>query len=126
MIQAAVVRAVYVMNTKMYVGNLAFEATELDVRELFSEHGAVNEVAIVMDRETQRPRGFAFVTMNTREGMEAAIREADGKNWNGRVLTVNEARPREERPAYSGGGGGGGGGGYRSGGGNGGGKSKRW
>lgn len=107
------------MNTKMYVGNLAFEATEAEIRELFSEHGPVNEVVVVMDRETQRPRGFAFVTMNTVAGMEEAIRRVDGKNWNGRVLTVNEARPREERPAYSGNGGGNGGGGK-------GGKSKRW
>ena len=98
------------MNTKMYVGNLTFEATEAEVRELFSEHGPVNEVAMVMDRETNRPRGFAFVTMNTKEGMDNAIKSLDGKNWNGRALTVNEARPREERPAYSGGGGGGGGG----------------
>jgi RNA recognition motif-containing protein len=112
------------MNTKMYVGNLSFEATELEVRELFSEFGPVNEIAIVMDRATGRPRGFAFVTMNTVEGMQAAIRGIDGKNCNGRVLTVNEARPREERPAYSGGGGGGGGGYRQSGGG--GGKSKRW
>jgi RNA recognition motif-containing protein len=105
------------MNTKMYVGNLSFEATEMEVRELFSEHGAVNEIAIVMDRDTGRSRGFAFVTMNTSEGMQSAIRAVDGMNWNGRVLNVNEARPREERPAYSGGGGGGG----RKGG-----QSKRW
>ena len=98
------------MNTKMYVGNLTFEASEAEVRELFSEHGPVNEVAIVMDRETNRPRGFAFVTMNTKEGMDNAIRQLDGKTWNGRALTVNEARPREERPAHSGGGGGGRGG----------------
>ena len=86
----------------MFVGNLPFEATELDLRDLFSEFGQVNEVAIVMDRETQRPRGFAFVTMDTTEGMEAAIRGNDGKNWNGRPMAVNEARPREERPAFSG------------------------
>lgn len=90
----------------MYVGNLTFESTEAEIRELFSEHGAVNEVAVVMDRETQRPRGFAFVTMNTKEGMDTAIKQLDGKSWLGRALTVNEARPREERPAYSGGGGG--------------------
>jgi cold-inducible RNA-binding protein len=94
------------MNTKMYVGNLTFEATEAEVRALFAEHGPVNEVALVMDRETNRPRGFAFVTMNTKEGMDKAIKSLDGKTWNGRALTVNEARPREERPAYSGGGGG--------------------
>jgi RNA recognition motif-containing protein len=93
------------MNTKMYVGNLTFEATEAEVRALFSEHGQVNEVALVMDRDTNRPRGFAFVTMNTKEGMDKAIQSLDGKNWNGRALTVNEARPREERPAYAGGGG---------------------
>lgn len=98
------------MNTKMYVGNLSFEVTEAEVRDLFSEHGPVNEVALVMDRETNRPRGFAFVTMNTKEGMDNAIRALDGKAMNGRPLTVNEARPREERPAYAGGGGGGKGG----------------
>ncbi len=93
----------------MYVGNLTFDATEAEVRELFSEHGPVNEVALVMDRETNRPRGFGFVTMNTKEGMDAAIKALNGKAWNGRPLTVNEARPREERPAYAGGGGGRGG-----------------
>jgi RNA recognition motif-containing protein len=102
----AVARKSHVMNTKMYVGNLTFEATEAEIRELFSEHGPVNEVAVVMDRETQRPRGFAFVTMNTKEGMDNAIKQLDGKSWNGRALTVNEARPREERPAFGGGGGG--------------------
>ena len=110
------------MNTKMYVGNLAFEATEAEVRALFSEHGPVNEVALVMDRDTNRPRGFAFVTMGTKEAMEKAIQSLDGKSWNGRPLTVNEARPREERPAYSGGGGGGGGGNRKGGGGGG----NRW
>jgi RNA recognition motif-containing protein len=99
------------MNTKMYVGNLTFDATEAEIRELFSEHGQVNEVAVVMDRETQRPRGFAFVTMNSKEGMDTAINKVNGLTWNGRALTVNEARPREERPAYSGGGGRGGKGG---------------
>lgn len=98
------------MESKMYVGNLTFEATEAEIRDLFSEHGPVNEVAVVMDRETNRPRGFAFVTMNTKEGMDNAIKNLDGKAWNGRPLTVNEARPREARPAYSGGGGGGRGG----------------
>jgi len=106
----------------MYVGNLTFQATESEVRDLFSEHGPVSEVAMVMDRETNRPRGFAFVTMSTKEGMDNAIKQLDGKTWNGRPLTVNEARPREERPAGGGGGGGGGRGdrGDRNGGG------KRW
>lgn len=112
------------MNTKMYVGNLPFDSTEADLRDLFSAHGAVTEVAVVMDRDSGRPRGFAFVTMADKEGMEAAIRELDGKDFNGRPLNVNEARPRENRPSYGGGGGGGGGyrgggGGYRGGGGGG-------
>jgi len=97
------------MNTKMYVGNLSFDATEADLRDLFSQHGTVTEASLVMDRETGRPRGFAFVSMDSKEGMEAAIRELHGKDFLGRPLTVNEARPREERPAYGGGGGGGGG-----------------
>ena len=107
------------MNTKMYVGNLPFETTESELRDLFGEHGEVDEVAVVMDRETGRPRGFAFVTMNDKESMDNAIRELDGQDYNGRALTVNEARPREERPSY--GGGRGGGGGYGGGGGGGGG-----
>ena len=104
----------------MYVGNLSFDATELDIRELFSQFGDVTEVAMIMDRDSGRPRGFCFVTMGTREAMEAATKELDGKEWMGRPLAVNEARPREERPAYSGGGGGGGRGGYGGGGGGGG------
>ena len=113
----------------MYVGNLPFSAGEEELREAFGEFGPVSEVNLVMDRETGRPRGFAFVTMGSKEGMEAAIRGLDGKDFGGRNLTVNEARPREERPSFGGGGGGdrrgGGGGGYggdRRGGGGGGGK----
>ena len=106
------------INTKMYVGNLSFDATELDIRELFGQFGDVTEVAIITDRESGRPRGFCFVSMGSREGMEAAVKELDGKSWMGRPLAVNEARPREERPAYSGGGGGGRGG-YGGGGGGG-------
>ena len=104
-----------IMNTKMYVGNLPFESTEDEIREAFAAHGPVEEVAVVMDRDTGRPRGFAFVTMSEREGMEAAISALDGQDFNGRTLTVNEARPRENRGG--GGGYGGGGGGYRGGGG---------
>lgn len=112
----------------MYVGNLPFSVTEDELRDAFSEHGAVNEVAVVMDRDTGRPRGFAFVTMNDSDGMEAAIRELDGKDFGGRSLTVNEARPRENRGGGGGGGGyRGGGGGDRRGGGGGGGRSNdRW
>jgi RNA recognition motif-containing protein len=108
------------MSTKLYIGNLSFDATENDLRDLLGAHGPVNEINIVMDRETGRARGFAFATMNTEEGAKAAIAGLNGKDWKGRALTVNEARPREER---SGGGGGGGRGGYggRGGGGGGGG-----
>jgi RNA recognition motif-containing protein len=106
------------MSNKMYVGNLPFSVEESDLRDAFAQFGAVTEVNLVMDRETGRPRGFAFVTMETKEGMEAAIKGQDGKDLAGRCLTVNEARPREERPAYGGsdrrGGGGGGKSGYDS------------
>ncbi len=107
------------MNTKLFVGNLSFDTTELDLQDLFAAAGPVTEVNIVTDRTTGRPRGFAFVTMATAEGAQAAIQQLGGKNVNGRDLTVNEARPREER---SGGGGGGGGRGYGGGGGGGGGR----
>jgi cold-inducible RNA-binding protein len=116
------------MSNKMYVGNLPFSASEDELRDAFGQFGPVAEVSLVMDRETGRPRGFAFVSMESKEGMEAAIRGLDGQDFGGRNLTVNEARPREERPSYGGGGGdrrGGGGGGYggdRRGGGGGGGK----
>ena len=110
------------MNTKMYVGNLSFDATERDIRELFEQHGQVTEVSLPMDRVSGRPRGFAFVTMDSGDAMNAAIRDLNGKDWQGRALTINEARPREDRPAYSGGGGGGGRGNYGGGGGGGGGR----
>jgi RNA recognition motif-containing protein len=114
---------------KMYVGNLSFDASEADLRELFSQFGPVTEAALVMDRMTGRPRGFAFVTMATKEAMDAAIHELNNKDFMGRPLAVNEARPKEDRP-FGGGGGGsrggyGGGGGGRSGGGGGGGDWKR-
>jgi RNA recognition motif-containing protein len=94
------------MSTKLYVGNLPFDITEDDLRTMLSAHGPVNEIAVVMDKFTGRARGFAFATMNTQEGASAAILALNGKDWKGRALTVNEARPREER---SGGGGYGGG-----------------
>jgi cold-inducible RNA-binding protein len=96
------------MNTKLYVGNLSFDITENDLRDMMAQHGPVNEVSVIMDKVTGRARGFAFVTMNTQEGATAAITALNGKDFQGRALTVNEARPREERPA----GGGGGRGGY--------------
>ena len=85
------------MSTKLYVGNLAFDITEADLREMLSPHGPVDEIAVVMDKITGRPRGFAFATMNTAEGAKAAILALNGKDWKGRALTVNEARPRPER-----------------------------
>ena len=108
------------MSTKLFVGNLSFNATENQLQDMFAEHGTVLEVDLIMDRFSGRPRGFAFVTMETKEGADAASRALNGKDLDGRALTVNEARPREERSRS--GGGGGGGGGYGGGGGGGGGR----
>ncbi len=106
--------------TRIYVGNLPFSASEDDVRSLFTEYGSVEDVSLVSDRETGRPRGFGFVEMDN-QGANAAIQALDGLEYGGRNLRVNEARPREERPPRRDGGGyGGGGGGGRSGGGGGG------
>ncbi|MGJ8639173.1 MAG: RNA recognition motif domain-containing protein [Opitutaceae bacterium] len=103
------------MNTKMYVGNLSYDANDGEIRELFEAHGTVSDVFIVKDRESGRPRGFAFVSMGTPEEMNAAIEGLNGEEFMGRNLTINEARPREERPQGGGGGYGGGGGGGRGG-----------
>jgi RNA recognition motif-containing protein len=109
---------------KLYVGNLSFDTTENDLQDQFSQYGKVVEAALVMDRESGRSRGFAFVTMGSAAEGEAAINALGGKDFQGRALTVNEARPREDRPQGGGGrsfgggnGGGGNGGGGRSGGG---------
>jgi len=103
---------------KMYVGNLAFSTTKETLESLFGAHGAVTDIHLPSDRETGRPRGFAFVTMDSRGAMESAIKELDGKNVDGRAIKVNEAQPREERGGGGyGGGGGGGRGGYGGGGG---------
>ncbi len=83
---------------KLYVGNLSWETTENDLQDLFEKHGAVSEVALMMDRTTGRSRGFAFVTMNDATQGNAAMAAFNGKDVQGRTLTVNEARPREERP----------------------------
>ena len=107
------------MSKNLYVGNLAWSATEDDLRQLFGQFGSVTKAQIMMDRETGRSRGFAFVEMS--DGADAAIAALNMKDFQGRPLTVNEARPREERPRSGGGGGyGGGGGGGRRGGGGGG------
>ncbi len=86
------------MNSRMYVGNLPFKATQEEITDLFAAHGEVQEVFLATDRETGRPRGFGFVTMGTKEEMEAAVKALDGHQMEGRPLKVNEARPREERP----------------------------
>lgn len=99
------------MNTKMYVGNLSFNATEQDLRDLFGSHGEVTEVFIPTDRESGRPRGFAFVTMESTDAMNDAIEALNGNEFQGRALVVNEAKPQSN--TGGGGYGGGGGGGYR-------------
>ncbi|HRQ72397.1 MAG TPA: RNA-binding protein [Phycisphaerales bacterium] len=103
---------------KLYVGNLSFSTTEDRLREMFEEHGQVASATLVMDRDTGRPRGFGFVEFNNDDEARAAINALNGKNIDGRDLTVNEAKPRENRGG--GGGGGGGRGGYGGGGGRGG------
>ena len=109
------------MGTRLYVGNLNFNTTGDDLREYFSQAGEVESASVVEDRETGRSRGFGFVEMATQEGATAAIEQFNGKDYQGRPLTVNEARPRAEgggggRGGYGGGGGRGGGGGYGGGG----------
>ena len=94
---------------KLYVGNLPFSATEDEITSLFGEHGTVESVSLVSDRETGRPRGFGFVEMDD-DGATAAISALDGKDMGGRSLRVNEARPRREGGGGGGFGGGGGGG----------------
>jgi RNA recognition motif-containing protein len=117
------------MGTKLYVGNLSFNTTENELQELFAQAGTVQEVSLMQDKFTGKSRGFAFVTMGSDEDAQNAISKLNGQTVEGRPLTVNEARPREQRPpgggggrGYGGGGGGGGGGygGRREGGGGGG------
>jgi len=98
------------MGTKLYVGNLPFNTTENELQELFSQAGAVQEVTLMQDRFTGKSRGFAFVTMGSEEDAQNAISKLNGQTMDGRPMTVNEARPREQRPP--GGGGGRYGGGY--------------
>ena len=113
------------MSTKLYVGNLSFNTSNEDLQELFGQAGTVESANIVEDRETGRSRGFGFIEMSSKEEAQTAIEQLNGKEVDGRSLTVNEAKPREERSGGGGGGGnrGGGGGGYGGGGGGGG---SRW
>jgi RNA recognition motif-containing protein len=107
------------MSKKLYVGNLAFQTTSQDLQELFAQAGTVESASIIEDRDTGRSKGFAFVEMSTEEEAAAAIDQFNGKELAGRMLKVNEARPKESRPG-GGGGRGFGGGGNRGGGGYGG------
>ncbi len=124
------------MTTKLYVGNLSFKTTSDDLRDHFSQAGTVESASVIEDRETGRSRGFGFVEMATAEDAQAAIEQFNGKDLNGRNLTVNEAKPKTDRGPGGGGGrggyGGGGGGGrdrdrggYGGGGGGGGGRNDR-
>jgi cold-inducible RNA-binding protein len=107
------------MSAKLFVGNLSFSITENDLQDAFAAHGTVVEANLMMDRVTGRPRGFGFITMGSPEEAQRAIEAMNGKELAGRALTVNIARPREDRGGgggggrreYGGGGGGGGGGG---------------
>jgi cold-inducible RNA-binding protein len=107
------------MSNKLFVGNVSFNTTENDLQDAFAAHGTVLETNLMVDKMSGRPRGFAFVTMSTPEEAQKAIEAMNGASVDGRALTVNIARPREERPAGGGGGGrrpyggGGGGGGGR-------------
>ena len=124
------------MSTKLFVGNLSFNTTENDLQDAFAAHGQVVEATLMMDRMTGRSRGFAFVTYSTPEEAQKAIEAMNGAQVDGRALTVNIARPKEERPPggggrdrgprrEGGGGGGYGGGGYGGGGSRGGGGGGR-
>jgi len=97
------------MDSKLFVGNLSFDTTENDLQDTFAAHGNVVQVDIPQDRMTNKPRGFGFVTMSSKQEADAAVSALNGTDLHGRALTVNEARPREERS-----GGGGGRGGYGS------------
>jgi RNA recognition motif-containing protein len=106
------------MGSKLYVGNLSYETTSSDLQTLFEQHGAVNSAEVIQDRETGRSKGFGFVQMGTDEEAQKAISALSGQDHAGRALTVNEAKPREDRPRSGGGGGnrsGGSRGGYGSG-----------
>ncbi|MGH7939809.1 MAG: RNA recognition motif domain-containing protein [Limisphaerales bacterium] len=96
------------MNNKLFVGNLSFQTTENELNDAFAAHGTVTEANLMMDRTTNRSRGFAFVTMSTDDEAQKAIAAMNGVDLGGRSITVNVARPREERPAggrdHSGGG----------------------
>lgn len=109
------------MGKKLYVGNMSYDVDSSTLEQMFSEHGTVESAQVIMDRSTGRSKGFGFVEMGTEAEAQAAITALNGQDSNGRALTVNEAKPREDR-----GGGGGGRGGYGGGGGGGGGRGGRY
>ena len=104
------------MGRRLYVGNLSYQTTELELREIFGTVGTVAEAKVVMERETGRPRGFGFVEMSTDQEAKAAIEQLSGRELGGRAINVNEAQERSSGSGGRSGGGGGGGGGGRSGG----------
>jgi cold-inducible RNA-binding protein len=87
---------------KLYVGNLAYGVTDSDLQTMFEPHGTVQSAQVIMDRETNRSKGFGFVEMGNDQEAQAAIAALNGQDHNGRALTVNEARPREDRPSRGG------------------------
>ena len=91
------------MSSKLFVGNLSFNTTENDLQDAFAAHGTVTETNLMMDRETGRPRGFGFITMSSADEAQKAIAALNGKEIDGRALTVNVAKPREERTGGGGG-----------------------
>src|SRR3954469_22746770 len=107
------------MAKKLYVGNLSYDTTDSALEQMFEEFGTVQSAQVIMDRETGRSKGFGFVEMSSDQEAQAAINGSDGKEAGGRALTVNEAKPREDRGGGGRSGGGGGYGGGRSGGGGG-------
>ena len=109
------------MGSKLYVGNLSYNVNSSDLEQMFSAHGQVQSAEVIADRDTGRSKGFGFVQMGNDDEAQAAIAALNGQQHDGRALTVNEAKPREDRPR-SGGGGGGSRGGYSGGGGGGGGR----
>ena len=98
------------MEYKLYVGNLSYTTSETDLQTLFAEAGAVKSVALIKDRDSGRSKGFAFIEMENQKDMQNAITMFNGKEFQDRALTVNQARPREERGGFGGGGNRGGGG----------------
>jgi len=111
------------MGRKLYVGNLTYDVTDSGLEQMFAAHGTVQSAQVIMDRDTGRSKGFGFVEMGSDQEAQAAIAAMNGKEVDGRALTVNEAKPKEDRGGgggrggYGGGGGGGRGGGYGGGGG---------